>query len=98
MTTVRTLWRKVKRWALSHIHPPREIEVPLCPACRREVKAAPGWIVWNHELWHVACLARRRGWRLDAADPASVLPDLSVRRHEADAREPGYSAPTRTVQ
>lgn len=87
-------WRRVKAWTLARVHPARVVSLDLaaeCPACRRRIAGDASWIVWNDAIWHVECLARRRGWDLRAENPADVLPDRSINRHEPDGRDPGYT-------
>lgn len=88
--------RRVKTWALARLHPARVEGLELaahCPVCKRTITTDTSWIVWDGHLWHVECLARRRGWNMSAADPADTLPNRSVNRYQPDAREPGYEPP-----
>jgi len=55
------------------------------------------WIVWDCEIWHVECLARRRGWELRAENPGETLPDRSINRYEPDARDPGFILRSRAI-
>lgn len=93
MNKVGRWWSRVKAWAEARRHPAQVFQVAdavRCPACERVIDLDQPWMAWRGDLYHTDCIARRRGWRLEGP-PADVLPNLSVTRHEPDARDPGYT-------
>lgn len=94
------LWRRVKAWALARIYPARLESLELaaeCPVCRRAITTDASWIVWDGHVWHVECIARRRGWELRAQDPVDTLPDLSVNRYQSGTRKLSWPLGSRAL-
>jgi hypothetical protein len=92
-------WANVKDWWTANVRHGVRVEVQelprnqVCDVCHHYIPQEQLFIL-DSVPYHRECLWESRGVNPHAKDPKDVLPDLSVKRYEPDARDRFYTAPT----